>query len=1148
MFRNLDIDFRVFSITDIEIDSKNKLSAGSYGETFVGTIKDKFENSIPCVVKNYIAYKPNEVMDEDIIKEIIFLRLLNQFNVEGVVKLYGVLMHQNHLFLVLEKLDTTLHDFRVKDRTHVDPAQVKRIFHDLLVAIDSMHALGILHNDLKLANIMLKGEDIKLIDFGLSKFIGLSPPYKQVVGSYLTTQVIMAPDNERISYATDVFSIGRTMFHFYLKQYQVINQVGPRLCVYNGCFQPKEVDAYFGYKGYELLTNMLEKKVEKRYCASQALDHSYFKSSKGGSFEMKSLRFFPASINTIKNKNLEYCYSEKIYANYKNDPLTLKSVENDRYNEMINELLKLYPNHFLNFDSFDALVNGIILTNQHFETYISDKYKKWGDFLIFNVIIYQIITSNYSNIGNKNFKDYLIPNFNVNLIEIIKFDINFYPISSQLYFIYSNLIINDSTTEEEKKMLMTSNEFLETCLFNILFWFIQSNILSNIKINDIIIFCVIKVLIHMKIDWTKYSFLTMTDIIYQRMYNYMIDTISQMDIEKYEQYANILAYDNCKFPIEELKSKVSLKKLLLLKYSIQMLIDSGFTLTDLLSNGFDIKQIPKNLLITNNYDFFKKYNYKKNDFKYYNISPLELNKMGASLNDLVAAGYTIFDLVPLIDKTMDDSDPEKPFKLNALKDFFSDLKDMSLIFDLKKLFQFNNNLSDWSDISIDTDKIIKSKLFPIKELKKYYHVMTLKKYYNPKELYDGGLSLIDISSQFSPNILLQYFSLQDLKNEGGMNLSNFRDEPISKLMEVFSLEEFVREKKPLHLLMKNYKISELKKYFNLEDFLNNGVSIIDLKNEFSLKDFVTKKIQPNALLSAGFTPAELKEYFKPIQLLNGGIALSILKDLYPLIDLKRYGISATSLRLTGVEYDELKNLFRLDELIKENIPLKELLYDYKFSISELKLSGFKLNQFQSLNVSLRDLKGIFDLQQLLEAKFPLSDFKGVYTIMELKNAGVKPDELISSTFEIDTIYQFYTLSELIDAKIPLGDLKLLGATAYELKNVGKGITLNNLVDTGYTLDELTAANFSARELFLANIKLSNIFKTGAFKYSDIKESYHEKPDAELELLLKKCTKNILRKTNPECRYDPVTNNVINPPVSRKGGRHRNTRKSKRAKK
>ncbi len=1145
MFRNLDIDFRVFSLTDIEIDSKNKLSAGSYGETFVGTMKDKFGNSVACVVKRYKEYDPTEVLDEDIIKEIIFLRLLNQFNVRGVVKLFGILLHENKFYLVLEKLDETLQDLRLKDKTHVDPPQVKHIFHDLLDAINSMHELGILHNDLKLANIMLKGQDVKLIDFGLSKFIGIAPPYKQVINSYRTTPVIMAPDEQRISYATDVFSIGRTMFHFYLKQYNLINtnSAGTSLCdEKRRCYTKTQVDAYFGSNGYELLTHMLDKNVEKRYCAITALNHSYFKPSNGGGFKMTLLSHgVTGRIDNIKEKNLEYCYYEKIYENYKNDPLTLKTIENDAaaYKEMINELLRLYHNDY--FDSFDALVNGIILTNQHFETYISEKYNKCGDFLLFNAILYQVITSNYSN---KMDKSYLMPNFNVNLIEILKFDINFYPVSSQIMFIYLNLITNTSTTDEESKMLRASHDFIETSLFNILFWFIQSNILSHVKINDIVIFSAIKVLKNMKIDWTKYSFLTMDDLIYQRMNNYMIDTISQIDVSNYDQYALIYAYEHLKFPIDELKSKVSLKKLVELKYSVQLLIDNGFTITDLFSSGIELKQIPKNILLTTKFDELKKY--KNMDFWKVDISPLELYRMGASLNDLIEAGYdNIVYFESMIDKSLDDSDPEKPLKLKDVKPLASifSLKQLASIFSLPKLVQYYD-LEQLHDLFKPSDLIL-SHLFDIKDLKKYFQLNYFVKYFNPKELYDSGFDLKEIYVYFSPSTLLLYFSLQDLRNKA--DVGPLIDLPISKLKEAFSLKELVDAKKPLSKLIENYKISELKQYFELQEFLNNGVKIADLKDEYKLKDFVDQKIQPNALLSAGFNVGDLKDFFKPIRLLDAGVSLSILKDAYPLSDLRNDGISATSLQLAGVAYDELKKLFRLDELVKENVPLKELLYDYKFTISELKIAGIQLNQFQSLGVPLIDLKGVFDLPQLLEI-FQLRDFKDVFTIPELKNAGIKPDALLSATFELEKIYQFYTLAELIDAKIALSKIKFLGVNASELKNLGKGISANDLVDAGYTLDDLTAANFSARELFLANIKLSNIFKTDAFKYSDIKESYRLKPDPELEMLLKQCTKNLLRKTNPDCRFDPKSNKVINTPItSKKGGRRGQTKKSRRAK-
>lgn len=47
---------------------------------------------------------------------------------------------------------------------------MKRIALKLLNALKYIHSKGILHRDIKLANIMLRGDEIVLTDFGMAEF------------------------------------------------------------------------------------------------------------------------------------------------------------------------------------------------------------------------------------------------------------------------------------------------------------------------------------------------------------------------------------------------------------------------------------------------------------------------------------------------------------------------------------------------------------------------------------------------------------------------------------------------------------------------------------------------------------------------------------------------------------------------------------------------------------------------------------------------------------------------------------------------------------------------------------------------------------------------------------------------------------------
>lgn len=1138
MHRNLEIEFKVFSISDIKIQTnkESKLSQGSFGQTFLGTLKDKSGNDIPCVVKQYKTYHKKNLLDEDIIKEIIFLRLLNQFGVNGVVKLFGVLLHDNKFYLVLEKLDKTLEDVRLKEKQEFDPLKTKHIFHGLLSAIDSMHSLGILHNDTKLANIMLKGDDIKLIDFGLSKFIGIAPLANQVVRSYNTTPVIMAPDEKRISYSTDVFSIGRTMFHFFIQKYNTVNY-NDKESVYDWTQRKKftkyEIDTFFGSNGGELLANMLNNDVYQRYCANTALDDKYFKdlpTQSGGILN----RIVFGDAKNVEAKNIEYCYFEKIYENYKNDPLTLKGIDinGDKYYENVNDLLNYFSKDTaFNFEGIDSLLNGIILTNQHFDTYMGYTKPCYNSFLYFNVVLYQLITSNYSHTYDRlNRITCFDPYFNINLNEILKFDINFYPISVQINFIYVHLLTNVSTEDSNKKFKDT---FYNTFLLYVIFWFIQTSVLSSVnKINDVIIYCAIKALHKFKIDSTKFAILKMDKFIYQRMNDFMIDNVIKIDFKKYSGYAKICLNDDFRFPIDELKSKAELKKLIELGYSINELLDNGFTIPDLFANGIFLWEIPTNLFINiTDFEGFRKYT--KKEFDRAKLMPSQLIKMGASLKDLIDAGFNINDFNNLIDTSAENMDPEKPFKIDDLKKFYN-VDKLTKIFTLKKLLSSGYDLRSIKD-EYRLHDLVKSSEFELTNLKQFFQLSDLYKYFDPTQLYEAGFDVKQIRRYFLLENLTKYFSINVLKNEAGIEANEFYDLPISKLKEAYTLKELVKAKKPLQLLIQNYPIDDLKKFFDLQDFLTIGTKIIELKKFFSLNDFVGLKVQPSVLLSAGYEVSDLKDFFKPGQLLDAGVALTTLKDLYPLIDLKRDDISATSLQLAGVEYDKLKNAYSLGELIKENISLMDLLNEYKFTILQLKTAGITLEQFQSMDIPLSQLKGIFNLNELLRAKFPLSDFQGVYTLSELKSAGVKADELLSAGFELNQFYKFYNLSELVISKIPLSNLRELGFTATDLKKLG--VAVDKLIGAGYTVSDLSDAKFSARDLFLAEIKLIDIFKTGNYNYGDIKDIYHQQSDPQLELLIKQCSKTMFtRKTNPECKYDRITDKVINPPASKKGGR------------
>jgi serine/threonine protein kinase len=98
----------------------------------------------------------------------------------GVVELLDTFHNEdtNEFVIVMEMVEdcSTLGDY-IWNNGPLEESEIKNIFTDVVEAVDQCFQRGIYHRDIKEDNILLSGpqRNIKLIDFGLSSVVTLSP-------------------------------------------------------------------------------------------------------------------------------------------------------------------------------------------------------------------------------------------------------------------------------------------------------------------------------------------------------------------------------------------------------------------------------------------------------------------------------------------------------------------------------------------------------------------------------------------------------------------------------------------------------------------------------------------------------------------------------------------------------------------------------------------------------------------------------------------------------------------------------------------------------------------------------------------------------------------------------------------------------------
>lgn len=132
-----------------------------------------------------------------------FLAAVKHANIVGI---YNFVQHGSEGFIVMEYVGgKTLKELR-KERGPLPVAEAIAYIHRILSAFSYLHSLGLVYCDFKPDNVMLEGNDVKLIDLGGVRRID------DLQGDIYGTVGYSAPEaGEGPTFTSDLFTIGRTL-------------------------------------------------------------------------------------------------------------------------------------------------------------------------------------------------------------------------------------------------------------------------------------------------------------------------------------------------------------------------------------------------------------------------------------------------------------------------------------------------------------------------------------------------------------------------------------------------------------------------------------------------------------------------------------------------------------------------------------------------------------------------------------------------------------------------------------------------------------------------------------------------------------------------------------------------------------------------
>ena len=285
--------------------NESVVGSGTYGKVF---------KAIQVYTKSLVALKKIRMEGErdgfpvTAVREIKLLQSIKHVN---VVSLQEVMVEKNDCFMVFEYLSHDLTGLLNHPTFKLEHSHKKHLARQLFEGLDYLHRRGVLHRDIKAANILISSTgQLKLADFGLARFYlkrrALDYTNRVITIWYRSPELLLG--ETQYGPAVDIWSAACVLVEIFTKhaifpgdggEINQLDKIYAVLGTPNRQEWPGLVDmAWFELlrplerkpnvfreryqerltpAAYELLVRMFAYDPEKRPSAGEVLEHAYFK-------------------------------------------------------------------------------------------------------------------------------------------------------------------------------------------------------------------------------------------------------------------------------------------------------------------------------------------------------------------------------------------------------------------------------------------------------------------------------------------------------------------------------------------------------------------------------------------------------------------------------------------------------------------------------------------------------------------------------------------------------------------------------------------------------------------------------------------------------------------------------------------------------